>query len=132
MKFVAADTCFCLLAYFTVSCFSHRLCSSSSSFSRCCLSSLRVSIKPNYTLVIFTNSFDRGTIKNEWQNGLKNKFGSVAMARLGGQADSATSQFFINVKDNDFLDSPNDGSAYAVFGHVSYRFSHFPDPVSAR
>lgn len=52
-------------------------------------------------------------IKNEWQNGLKNVRGSVAMARLGGQADSATNQFFINVADNDFLDSPRDGAAYA-------------------
>ena len=57
-------------------------------------------------------------IKNEWQNGLKNVRGSVAMARLGGQADSATNQFFINVADNDFLDSPRDGAAYAVFGKV--------------
>ena len=39
------------------------------------------------------------TIKNEWRNGLKNTRGSVAMARLGGQPDSATAQFFINVKD---------------------------------
>lgn len=60
----------------------------------------------------------RAPIKNEWKNGLKNQFGTIAMARLGGQADSATSQFFINVKDNSFLDSPNDGSAYAVFGKV--------------
>jgi peptidyl-prolyl cis-trans isomerase A (cyclophilin A) len=57
-------------------------------------------------------------IKNEWQNGLKNKKGTVAMARLGGRADSATSQFFINVNDNDFLDTPRDGAGYAVFGKV--------------
>ncbi len=57
-------------------------------------------------------------IKNEWQNGLKNVRGSVAMARLGGQANSATSQFFINVKDNTFLDQPRDGAGYAVFGKV--------------
>ena len=57
-------------------------------------------------------------IKNEWQNGLKNTKGTVAMARLGGRADSATSQFFINVKDNPFLDQPNDGAGYAVFGKV--------------
>src|SRR4051812_23525053 len=56
-------------------------------------------------------------IKNEWQNGLKNSRGSVAMARTS-VADSATSQFFINVKDNPFLDQPNDGAAYAVFGRV--------------
>lgn len=56
-------------------------------------------------------------IKNEWKNGLKNVRGSVAMARTS-VADSATSQFFINVKDNGFLDQPNDGAAYAVFGKV--------------
>ncbi len=58
-------------------------------------------------------------IKNEWRNGLKNKRGAVAMARLGGQPDSASSQFFINVKDNFFLDkAQRDGAAYAVFGEV--------------
>ena len=58
------------------------------------------------------------SIQNEWKNGLKNVRGSIAMARLGGQADSATNQFFINVKDNPALDSPRDGAAYAVFGKV--------------
>ena len=57
-------------------------------------------------------------IKNEWKNGLKNVRGSIAMARTQ-VADSATSQFFINVKDNDFLDVPRDGAAYAVFGRVA-------------
>ncbi len=57
-------------------------------------------------------------IKNEWKNGLKNITGSIAMARLGRQPDSATSQFFINVKDNASLDAPRDGAAYAVFGKV--------------
>jgi peptidyl-prolyl cis-trans isomerase A (cyclophilin A) len=58
-------------------------------------------------------------IKNEWRNGLKNKRGTVAMARLGGNPDSATAQFFINVQDNDFLDqTQKDGAAYAVFGKV--------------
>lgn len=57
-------------------------------------------------------------IKNEWTNGLPNVRGSIAMARLGGQPDSATSQFFINLKDNDFLDQPRDGAGYAVFGKV--------------
>jgi cyclophilin family peptidyl-prolyl cis-trans isomerase len=60
-------------------------------------------------------------IKNEWQNGLKNTKGTIAMARLGGQPDSATAQFFINVQDNPFLDQnregPN-GAGYAVFGRV--------------
>ena len=58
-------------------------------------------------------------IKNEWQNGLKNSKGTLAMARLGGQADSATCQFFINVNDNTFLDQPRDGAGYAVFGKVA-------------
>lgn len=58
------------------------------------------------------------SIQNEWKNGLKNVRGSIAMARLGGQADSATNQFFINVKNNPALDSPRDGAAYAVFGKV--------------
>jgi peptidyl-prolyl cis-trans isomerase A (cyclophilin A) len=57
-------------------------------------------------------------IPNEWQNGLKNTRGTLAMARLGSQADSATSQFFINVVDNAFLDQPRDGAGYAVFGKV--------------
>lgn len=59
-------------------------------------------------------------IKNEWKNGLKNTRGAVAMARLGGDADSASNQFFINVVDNGFLDAPQpDGAAYAVFGRVT-------------
>ncbi len=57
-------------------------------------------------------------IKNEWKNGLKNTLGTIAMARLGGKPDSATSQFFINVKDNAALDAARDGAAYAVFGRV--------------
>ena len=57
-------------------------------------------------------------VKNEWQNELSNTRGSIAMARLGGDADSATNQFFINVADNDFLDQPRDGAGYAVFGQV--------------
>lgn len=58
-------------------------------------------------------------IANEWRNGLKNARGAVAFARLGGNPDSATSQFFVNVVDNEFLDNPqSDGAAYAVFGKV--------------
>ena len=61
----------------------------------------------------------RDGISNEWQNSLKNTKGTVAMARLGGDPDSATAQFFINVADNHFLDQPQpDGAAYAVFGKV--------------
>lgn len=57
-------------------------------------------------------------IKNEWKNGLKNVRGSVAMAWLPRQPDSATAQFFINMKDNYGLDQPRDGAGYAVFGKV--------------
>lgn len=60
----------------------------------------------------------RKGIHNEWKNGLKNVRGSIAMARLSNAADSGTSQFFINVKDNDALDVPRDGAGYAVFGRV--------------
>jgi cyclophilin family peptidyl-prolyl cis-trans isomerase len=57
-------------------------------------------------------------IHNEWTNGLSNMRGTIAMARLGGRANSATAQFFINVADNKGLDTPRDGSGYAVFGRV--------------
>ena len=56
-------------------------------------------------------------IKNEWRNGLKNKRGSIAMARTR-HPDSATAQFFINVKDNANLDGSGGGAGYAVFGRV--------------
>ena len=61
----------------------------------------------------------RAAIKNESSNGLKNDTGTVAMARTSAP-DSATSQFFINVKDNGFLnkDSAPDKVGYAVFGKV--------------
>ncbi len=62
----------------------------------------------------------RGQIKNESTNGLKNDIGTVAMARTSVR-DSATAQFFINTKNNDFLnysgESPQ-GHGYAVFGKV--------------
>lgn len=59
-------------------------------------------------------------IKNEADNGLQNKRGTVAMARTQ-VVDSATSQFFINVADNNFLDHKGKDAAsygYAVFGKV--------------
>ena len=57
-------------------------------------------------------------IKNESTNGLKNNNYTVAMARTNVR-DSATSQFFINVKDNDFLNFSGDANpGYAVFGTV--------------
>ena len=60
-------------------------------------------------------------IENEAANGLKNKRGTIAMARTS-DPHSATAQFFINVVDNDFLDftSPmGQGWGYCVFGEVS-------------
>jgi peptidyl-prolyl cis-trans isomerase B (cyclophilin B) len=63
---------------------------------------------------------NKSPIKNEAGNGLKNKVGSIAMARTN-VVDSATSQFFINVKDNDFLNHKSPSPAefgYAVFGQV--------------
>lgn len=62
----------------------------------------------------------RETIKNEANNGLSNKKGTIAMARTM-EPHSASAQFFINVKDNDFLDhsAPTvQGWGYAVFGEV--------------
>ena len=61
----------------------------------------------------------RAPIPLESRNGLGNARGTVAMARTM-VPDSATAQFFINVKDNAFLDQPNsrDGQGYAVFGKV--------------
>ncbi|HYH01596.1 MAG TPA: peptidylprolyl isomerase [Bacillota bacterium] len=59
-------------------------------------------------------------IKNEAANGLSNERGTIAMARTQ-VVDSATSQFFINVKDNAFLDHRNNtmnGFGYCVFGKV--------------
>ena len=60
-------------------------------------------------------------VENEADNGLKNDFGTVAMARTM-EPHSATAQFFINVKDNDFLNHTGknmQGWGYAVFGKVT-------------
>jgi cyclophilin family peptidyl-prolyl cis-trans isomerase len=60
----------------------------------------------------------KGTVENEANNGLKNEAYSVAMARTSNP-HSASAQFFINLKDNQFLDYPGqDGFGYAVFGKV--------------
>ncbi|SFN43761.1 peptidyl-prolyl cis-trans isomerase A (cyclophilin A) [Izhakiella capsodis] len=56
-------------------------------------------------------------IKNEADNGLLNRRGTIAMARTADK-DSATSQFFINVADNAFLDHGQRDFGYAVFGKV--------------
>ncbi|HBZ92458.1 MAG TPA: peptidylprolyl isomerase A [Pseudomonas sp.] len=57
-------------------------------------------------------------IKNEADNGLHNVRGTLAMARTQAR-DSATSQFFINHKDNAFLDHSSRDFGYAVFGKVT-------------
>jgi cyclophilin family peptidyl-prolyl cis-trans isomerase len=62
----------------------------------------------------------RAPIPNEADNGLKNERGTIAMARTG-DPHSATAQFFVNVKDNAFLDfrgQDQQGWGYAVFGKV--------------
>ena len=59
----------------------------------------------------------RPPIRNEARNGLRNSRGTVAMARTN-DPDSATSQFFINVRDNHRLDFGIGGAGYAVFGEV--------------
>lgn len=60
----------------------------------------------------------RAPIKNEAKNGLKNLRGTVAMARTN-DINSATSQFFVNLVDNAFLDNSPGNFGYAVFGKVS-------------
>jgi len=70
----------------------------------------------------FTNNMaqkpTRSPIALEASNGLKNDRGTIAMARTGNP-NSATSQFFINVANNDSLNAPQpDGYGYAVFGKV--------------
>lgn len=72
----------------------------------------------------FTKDFDqkptKAPIQNEANNSLKNVRGSIAMARTS-DINSATSQFFINVADNDFLDfrdTSDQGFGYCVFGQT--------------
>jgi cyclophilin family peptidyl-prolyl cis-trans isomerase len=63
----------------------------------------------------FKQKSTQGPIKNEFGNGLYNQRGTISMARTS-DPNSATSQFFINLKDNDFLNQP---PGYAVFGKVT-------------
>ena len=79
----------------------------------------------------------RAPIKNEADNGLLNERGTLAMARTG-VVDSATSQFFINLTDNDFLNHGARDFGYAVFGKVVRgmgvvdqiaKCSHHPPPT---
>ncbi len=61
----------------------------------------------------------KAPIKNEAANGLKNKRGTLAMARTN-VVDSATAQFFVNLVDNEFLDHAGPSNyGYAVFGKVT-------------
>jgi len=62
-------------------------------------------------------SGQRAAIKNEAENGLKNKRGTLAMARTN-DVNSATSQFFVNLVDNDFLNNKPGNFGYCVFGRV--------------
>ena len=57
-------------------------------------------------------------VKNEGDNGLRNERGTLSMARTDAP-HSATSQFFVNLKDNDFLDHSRGNFGYAVFGRVT-------------
>ncbi|MFN0064831.1 MAG: peptidylprolyl isomerase, partial [Chlamydiales bacterium] len=69
----------------------------------------------------FKEKKTRAPIRNEADNRLSNKKGTIAMARTS-DIHSATSQFFINVSDNDFLNYRNptpSGFGYCVFGEVT-------------
>ena len=66
----------------------------------------------------FANKKTRAPIRNEARNGLKNSRGSLSMARTS-DVNSATSQFFVNLKDNGFLDHGPRDYGYAVFGRVT-------------
>jgi peptidyl-prolyl cis-trans isomerase A (cyclophilin A)/peptidyl-prolyl cis-trans isomerase B (cyclophilin B) len=67
----------------------------------------------------FSQKPTRAPVQNEAKNGLKNDLGTIAMARTP-DPHSASAQFFINVKNNDFLNAAaaQDGWGYAVFGKV--------------
>src|ERR1700739_4798027 len=66
----------------------------------------------------FNNKETRDPIQNEAKNGLKNGRGWLSMARTS-DINSATSQFFVNLSDNAFLDTTPRDYGYAVFGRVS-------------
>jgi peptidyl-prolyl cis-trans isomerase A (cyclophilin A) len=65
-----------------------------------------------------TQKKTKAPVKNEADNGLKNKRGTLSMARTN-DINSATSQFFVNLKDNDFLDNSRGNFGYAVFAKVT-------------
>jgi cyclophilin family peptidyl-prolyl cis-trans isomerase len=66
----------------------------------------------------FASKKTRPPIKNEATNGLNNERGTLSMARTN-DINSATSQFFVNLKDNEFLDHKSGNYGYAVFGRVT-------------
>ena len=66
----------------------------------------------------FANKKTRAPISNEAKNGLKNSRGTLSMARTS-DVNSATSQFFVNLSDNAFLDHSARDYGYAVFGRVT-------------
>jgi len=66
----------------------------------------------------FANKKTRAPISNEANNGVKNTRGSLSMARTN-EVNSATSQFFVNLADNAFLDHGPRDYGYAVFGRIS-------------
>jgi cyclophilin family peptidyl-prolyl cis-trans isomerase len=66
----------------------------------------------------FASKETRSPIKNEAKNGLKNTRGTLSMARTS-DINSATSQFFVNLVDNAFLDNGPRDYGYAVFGRVT-------------
>ncbi|MGA2778973.1 MAG: peptidylprolyl isomerase [Steroidobacteraceae bacterium] len=65
-----------------------------------------------------TQKKTQAPIKNEADNGLKNERGTLSMARTN-DINSATSQFFVNLKDNEFLDHQRGNFGYAVFARVT-------------
>jgi cyclophilin family peptidyl-prolyl cis-trans isomerase len=66
----------------------------------------------------FSSRKTRAPISNEAKNGLKNTRGTLSMARTS-DINSATSQFFVNLADNAFLDHSARDFGYAVFGRVT-------------
>jgi cyclophilin family peptidyl-prolyl cis-trans isomerase len=66
----------------------------------------------------FDQKKTRTPVKNEATNGVRNQRGSLSMARTN-DIHSATSQFFVNLVDNDFLDHSPGNYGYAVFGRVT-------------
>lgn len=70
-----------------------------------------------FTFDLSPRESSRPAIVNESSNGLKNKRGTLAMARMS-DPDSARAQFFINHKNNRFLDPRDENAGYAVFGKV--------------